>query len=75
MLEKDSGLGTVWVRKVKVGNLKLTFNMSLNLREGTGRLDKVSVQFCPELEQLKENMRSFVAISVKHMNDLWFRRD
>lgn len=49
--------------------------MSLNLREGTGRLDKVSVQFCPELEQLKENMRSFVAISVKHMNDLWFRRD
>lgn len=38
--------------------------MSLNLREGTERLGKESVQFCPELEQLKETMRNFVAISV-----------
>lgn len=39
--------------------------MSLNLRDGAGRLGKESVQFCPELEQWKENMRGFVPISVK----------
>lgn len=43
--------------------------MSLNLREGTGRLGKEQFQFCPEMRQWKENMTSFVPISV-NIHDL-----